>query len=98
MQGILRDLNALATNQLFKTATQSPVVRLEEAIQQLLGVESSVSDSEFGGSVTNSTENIATGGVGYQSVNSGQGQKINSGGGEMYLVQTMNFGTKSQTR
>jgi len=75
MQGILRDLNALATNQLFKTATQSPVVRLEEAIQQLLGVESSVSDSEFGGSVTNSTENIATGGVGYQSVNSGQGQK-----------------------
>ncbi|KAH7129661.1 putative ankyrin repeat-containing protein [Dactylonectria estremocensis] len=76
MQGILRGLNALATNQLFKTATQSQMAQLKEAIDQLSNVKSSVPDSDFEGSVT---QNIASGGTGHQSIISGQDHKINSG-------------------
>lgn len=96
MQGILRDLDALATHRLFKTATQNQMAQLKEAIDQLSKVESSVPDSDFEGSMTNSTQNIASGGTGNQSVNSGQGQKINSGSGEQYIAKTMHFGTKSR--
>ncbi|RYP51033.1 hypothetical protein DL768_003533 [Monosporascus sp. mg162] len=46
MQGILRDLDALATNQLFRTATRSQMAELKEAINQLSKVESSVPDSD----------------------------------------------------
>lgn len=94
MQGILKDLDALATNQLFKTATQSQVAQLKEAIDQLSNVESSVPDSDFEGSVTNTTQHIASGGTGYQSVNSGQDQKINSGSGKQFNAHSMTFGTE----
>ncbi|KAH7124516.1 WD domain-containing protein [Dactylonectria macrodidyma] len=91
MQGILRGLDALATNQLFKTATQSQMAQLKGAIDQLSNVKSSVADSDFEGSVT---QNIATGGTGYQSVISGQDHKINSGGGKQFNAHTMTFGTE----
>ncbi|KAH7118110.1 hypothetical protein B0J13DRAFT_570440 [Dactylonectria estremocensis] len=57
MQGILRGLDALATNRLFKTATQSQMAQLKEAIDQLSNVESSVPDTDFDSSVT---QNIAS--------------------------------------
>ncbi|KAH7124656.1 WD domain-containing protein [Dactylonectria macrodidyma] len=91
MQGILRGLDALATNQLFKTATQSQMAQLKGAIDQLSNVKSSVPDSDFEGSVT---QNIASGGTGYQSVISGQGHKINSGSGKQFNAHTMTFGTE----
>ncbi|KAH7124342.1 WD domain-containing protein [Dactylonectria macrodidyma] len=95
MQGILRGLDALATNQLFKTATRSQMAQLKDAIDQLSNVESSVPDSDFEGSMTNS-QNIASGGTGYLSVITGQGHNINPGSGEQYIAQTMTFGTKSR--
>jgi hypothetical protein len=95
MQGVLRDLNVLGINQLFKTATQSQVVRLEEAVQQLSSVESSVPDSEFGGSITN-TQNIGSGGTGHQVVNNGgEKSKFHYASGHMYVADTMKFGTES---
>ncbi|KAI8710751.1 SesA domain-containing protein [Fusarium sp. LHS14.1] len=87
MRGILRDLNALATNQLFKTATQS---QLEEAIDRLSNVESSVPDSDFDSPRSNS-QHIASGGTGYQSNITGQDHKINSGSGKQYNAQSMSF-------
>ncbi|KAH7113408.1 WD domain-containing protein [Dactylonectria macrodidyma] len=95
MQGILGGLDALAANQLFRTATQSQMAELKEAIDQLSKVESSVPDSDFEGSMTNS-QNIASGGTGYLSVITGQGHNINPGSGEQYIAQTMTFGTKSR--
>jgi hypothetical protein len=47
MRGVLEDLDALATNQLFRAATQEQIALLEEAIKQLLNVDSSVPDSEL---------------------------------------------------
>ncbi|RYP17884.1 hypothetical protein DL765_004282 [Monosporascus sp. GIB2] len=90
MQGILRDLDALATNQLFRTATQNQMAELKEAINQLSNVESSVPDSDFDSPGTNS-QHIASGGTGYQSNITGQDHKINSGSGKLYNAQTMNF-------
>ncbi|KAL6406443.1 Ankyrin repeat, PH and SEC7 domain containing protein secG [Ilyonectria robusta] len=95
MQGILRGLDALATNQLFKTATRSQITQLKEAIDQLSNVESSVPDSDFEGSMANS-QNIASGGTGYLSVITGQGHNINPGSGEQYIAQTMTFVQSSE--
>ena len=91
MQGILRDLDALATNRLFRVATQSQIAELKEAVDQLSNVESSVPDSDFDSLGTN-FQHIAPGGTGYQSNITGQDHKINSGGGKLYNAQTMNFG------
>ncbi|RYP02732.1 hypothetical protein DL764_005662 [Monosporascus ibericus] len=90
MQGILRGLDALATNQLFRTATQSQMAELKEAINQLSNVESSVPDSDFDSPGTNS-QHIASGGTGYQSNITGQDHKVNSGSGKLYNAQTMHF-------
>ncbi|RYP60682.1 hypothetical protein DL771_010422 [Monosporascus sp. 5C6A] len=91
MQGILKGLDALATNQLFRTATQSQMAELKEAIDQLSNVESSVPDSDFENLGTNS-QHIASGGTGFQSNITGQDHKINSGSGKLFNAQTMNFG------
>ncbi|GKU23142.1 unnamed protein product [Fusarium langsethiae] len=94
MQGLLRGLDSLATNQLFKTATQSQIAQLKKAIDQLSNVESSVPDSEFDSPGTNS-QHIASGGTGYQSNITGQDHQINSGSGQQNIVSgsghTMNF-------
>ncbi|RYC78527.1 hypothetical protein BFJ63_vAg18599, partial [Fusarium oxysporum f. sp. narcissi] len=89
MRGILKDLDALATNQLFKAATQSQMAQLNEAIDRLSNVESSVPDSDFE-SAPNS-QYIASGGKGYQSNITGQDHKIVSGSGKLYNAHTMNF-------
>lgn len=94
MQGILRSLDALATNRLFKAATQSQVAQLQEAIDMLSKVRSSVPDSDFEGSGAILKQSIAAGGKGYQSHYSGQGQHINSGSGKQFNAQTMHFGTE----
>ncbi|KAG9237869.1 hypothetical protein BJ875DRAFT_114429 [Amylocarpus encephaloides] len=90
MEGILKGLKDLAINQLFKTATQSQMVRLEKAIQELSEVEPSVLDSDFGDSgPLNVTQNVTHGGTGNQAVNRGGkqenvfGQKFLSQGGAM---------------
>lgn len=93
MQGILRGLDALATNRLFRTATQSQMAQLKEAIDQLSNVKSSVPDSDFDGSGTN-TQNIASGGTGNMSVITGQGHIINPGSGKLFHAHTMTFGTE----
>ncbi|RKK27470.1 hypothetical protein BFJ67_g16105 [Fusarium oxysporum f. sp. cepae] len=92
MRGILKDLDALATNQLFKAATQSQMAQLNEAIDRLSNVESSVPDSDFE-SAPNS-QYIASGGKGYQSNITGQDHKIVSGSGKLYNAHTMNFGAE----
>ncbi|KAH7109488.1 hypothetical protein B0J13DRAFT_663639 [Dactylonectria estremocensis] len=88
MRGILKGLDALATNQLFKTATQSQMAQLKEAIDQLSNVESSVPDSDFESSGTNFTQNIASGGTGHQSNITGQDHKIVSGSRKLYNAHT----------
>lgn len=93
MQGILRGLDALATNQLFKTTTQRQMALLKEAIEQLSTLQTSVPDSDLASTGTSLTQSIATGGTGYQSHNSGQGQQIVSGSGKMFNAHTMSFGT-----
>jgi hypothetical protein len=91
MHGILRCLHSLATNQLFRTPNPIQIVQLQKAVDRLSTVQSSVPDSDFDGS--HMTQNIASGGTGYQSANSGQGQTINSGGGNQYNATNMHFGT-----
>lgn len=95
MQGILRGLKALAINQLFRTATQSQIVQLEQAIDRLSSVESSVPDSDFESYVTNITQNIAEGGTGNQPINRGHAQHNNFGTGKQFNAEVINFGTES---
>jgi len=81
MQDILKGLKALAANHIFKTATQSQMAKLEEAINKLSHVESSVPDSDFESFGTHVNQNIADGGTGNQAVNTGAGSmKANFGG------------------
>lgn len=93
MQDILRGLDALAMNRIFRMASQNHIAQLEKAIDQLLEVESSVPDSHFEGPETNGTQHNASGATGYQNFNSGPGQFINSSG-KLYQAQTMNFGAE----
>ncbi|KAL2686827.1 hypothetical protein Neosp_004369 [[Neocosmospora] mangrovei] len=97
MQDLMRGLESLAVNRLFKTATQSQLTRLEEAIAELSQAESSVPDSMFEGSRAPKTvQHIAQGGHGNQAVNQGQNQQ-NAFGANQYNSQggAMNFGTAS---
>lgn len=70
------------------------MAQLKEAIDQLSHVELSVPDSDFDGLGTNLNQSILSGGTGYQSVNSGQDQKINSGGGKMFVAHSISFGAE----
>lgn len=94
MQDILKGLEALTMNQMFRTASQSQVDQLKEAIDKLFKVESSVPDSDFEGARTDFTQNNASGATGYQTLNSGCGQIINSGSGKFFNAHTMNIGTE----
>ncbi|KAM0440043.1 hypothetical protein ACHAPT_001146 [Fusarium lateritium] len=97
MQELMKGLESLAVNRLFKTATQSQLTRLEEAINALSKVDSSVPDSAFEGSRAFGTvQHIAQGGHGNQAVNQGESQ-LNAFGANQYNSQggTMNFGTTS---
>ncbi|CRG90005.1 Ankyrin repeat, PH and SEC7 domain containing protein secG [Talaromyces islandicus] len=93
MQGILKSLDALATNQLFRMASQGQITKLNKAMDQLSKVKSSVPDSDFESLETNFTQHNASGATGYQTVNSGSGQIINSGSGKLFNAHTMNFGS-----
>lgn len=95
MRGILRDLDALATNQLFKTATQSQTAQLKEAIDQLSNVESSVPDSAFESPGSNIMHNNDQA-TGYMTTISGEGHNINPGSGKFFNAQNMTFGMESQ--
>ncbi|RSL59898.1 hypothetical protein CEP54_007009 [Fusarium duplospermum] len=93
MKDLMKGLENLAVNQLFKTATQSQLSRLEDSINEMSQVEPSVPDSEFDYTRTFGTvQHIAQGGHGYQAVNHGQGQ-LNAFGANQYNSQggTMNF-------
>ncbi|KAM0545980.1 hypothetical protein ACHAPJ_011092 [Fusarium lateritium] len=93
MGDILKDLDALSKNRLFTTATQSQVSKLQEAIDELSQVRSSVSDSEFENAGTNIMNNKDNA-TGYMSVISGQSHNINPGSGKFFNAQTMTFGTE----
>lgn len=66
MQGILKALQDLAVNQSFRTATQSQMAALKEAVDKLSNVESSVPDSDFVSPLTHNTQHVSAGGVGNQ--------------------------------
>jgi hypothetical protein len=93
MRGILRDLDALATNQLFKTATQSQTAQLKEAIDQLSKVKSSVPDSDFESRMTGPIQNTY-GGTAHLTTIDGQGHIINPGSGKLFNAHSMTFGTE----
>jgi len=94
MKDILKGLKDLAINQLFKTATQSQMARLEKAIQELSEVEPSVSDSDFEDSgALNVTQNVAQGGTGNQAVNRGEKQENVFGNQFQSQGGAMSFGT-----
>lgn len=94
MLGILKDLDALFTNQLLGPAHYNQTNELKDAIARLSEMESSVPDSDLKRTGTNFTQNITSGGTGYQSHYSGQGQQINTGSGTMnnYNAATISFG------
>jgi len=92
MHGILKGLDALATNQLFRTATESQIAKLEEAIGEMSKRESSVPDSDLENGMN--SQYISSGGTGYQSNISGEDHKIVSGSGRQYNAGTMHFGTE----
>lgn len=93
MNGILADLNALVTNQLFRgdATTKRVAVQLEEAIEQLSDLASSVSDEELD-SPQGFCQVIESGGTGHQTQynNYGSGTNYNISGGS----HTIHFGTK----
>ncbi|VUC32840.1 unnamed protein product [Clonostachys rosea] len=89
MQGILRGLDTLATNQMFKIATQNSIYRLEKAINQLSKVESSVPDSDLESAGTNILNNNSSGTANQYNL-SGHNQ-THFGSGEMWNVQNMNY-------
>lgn len=93
MQDILRGLDALAMNRVFRMASQNQIAQQEKALDQLLKVESSVPDSHFEGPETNGTQHNASGATGYQNFNTGPGQFINNSG-KLYQAQTINFGAE----
>ena len=94
MQDILNCLKKLAINQLFKTATQSQIARLEEAIRGLSRVEPSVPDSDFDVSgALNVTQNVSQGGTGNQAVNRGGTQENIFGNQFQSQGGPMNFDT-----
>ncbi|KUJ12153.1 WD domain-containing protein [Mollisia scopiformis] len=81
MKDILEAVKNLATYQVFKTATQQQVKKLEDAINELAKVEPSLPDSDFEAkSTTNVSQSVAEGGKGNQAVNSGPGQQDNNFG------------------
>lgn len=95
MQDILKDLRMLAINQLFKTATQSQVAKLESAVQDLSNVDPSLPDADFETSVSNVTQHVAQGATGNQPVNVGPGTQTNRFGGYEFNTggAPMHFGT-----
>ncbi|KAF4962377.1 hypothetical protein FSARC_9543 [Fusarium sarcochroum] len=97
MGGILKDLDALSTNRLFATVTQSQLAQLKDAIDELSHVRSSVSDSEFEGPVSNIMNNNDNA-TGYMSIISGQSHVINPGSGKFFNAQNMTFETKIESQ
>lgn len=91
MKGILADLDALATNRLFRgdDTAKRVAVQLEEAIGQLSNLASSVPDAELD-SHQGPQQVIESGGTGHLNNNYGSGSINNISGGS----HTMNFGTK----
>lgn len=93
MQDILKGLKMLSLNQLFKTATQSQIARLEEAIHGLYKVQPSLPDSDFDDSgMLNVTQNVAHEGTGNQAVNRGGTQQNVFGNQFQSQGGAMNFG------
>ncbi|KAJ4250968.1 hypothetical protein NW762_011618 [Fusarium torreyae] len=90
MGDILKDLNALSTNRLFATVTQSQMAQLRDAINELSHVGSSVSDSEFESPASNTLINNDNA-TGYMTNISGQDHKINPGSGDFYNAHNITF-------
>jgi hypothetical protein len=93
MQSILKDLQNLAVNHLFKVATKSDVDSLESAIKKLSEMERaepSLPDSDFD-SNTNISQTISGQGKGNQFNNTG-GTQTNHTGPEFNAKGDQNFG------
>ncbi|QYT03646.1 hypothetical protein H0G86_010591 [Trichoderma simmonsii] len=84
MLSLLKDLDALFTEDLLKAEDYMKIDELRDAIETLSKVESSVPDSCFpadDGANSRFAQHIASGGTGYQSNHTGQGDQISTGGG-----------------
>ena len=88
MQGILERLK-------MRGATHSQMAKLNEAVEALSHVESSVPDADMDRAGMNATQNIADHATGNQAVNSGSGTtNANFGGRNFYSGGgPMQFGT-----
>lgn len=93
MQDILNGLKGLTMNQVFRTATQSQMEKLEKAIENLATVEPSIKESEFDQGSTNLTMNIASGAKGNQFLSEGNSSQTNNLGPQYTSHGNMIFGT-----
>lgn len=73
--------------------SQSHILQLDKAIDQLLKVESSVPDADFEHLGTGVTQQNASGATGYMTISYGPGHVFNSSG-KLFQAQTINFGGK----
>ncbi|KAK1252145.1 hypothetical protein MKX08_003332 [Trichoderma sp. CBMAI-0020] len=93
MLGVLKDLNALYTNELLKPKDHDKIGQLEGAINRLSNVESSVPDADFETTGARFTQNVHNGGVGNQAYYGGRGHHVVAGSGAInnYNAQTISF-------
>jgi len=94
MQDILNGLKGLTMNQVFRSASQTQIERLEDAIKKLSEVEPSIKESDFEHGRANLTMHIASGGKGNQFHSEGKSSQTNNLGPQYTLSHgNMNFGT-----
>lgn len=96
MLGVLKDLNALFANELLKSENYPRVGELEDAIDRLSNVQSSVPDADLETTGARFTQNVHNGGVGNQAYYGGRGHHVIAGSGAInnYHAQTISFGTR----
>lgn len=93
MQDILDGVKVLAMNQVFRTASQEQIDRLESATKKLSEVEPSIKESDFEQGGTNLTMHIASGGKGNQFHSQGNSSQTNNLGHQYTAQGNMTFGT-----
>ncbi|PKK49411.1 hypothetical protein CI102_6360 [Trichoderma harzianum] len=91
MLGLLKDLNALFTEGLLKAEDYMKFDALQEAIDAMSEVKSSVSDDDFKTSGANFTQNVASGGTGNQSYYGGRGHHVFNGNGAITNYHATNI-------
>lgn len=93
MDAIMKDVQVLAADRVFQTATQAQVEKLQQAIEELAKMKPSVPDHYFDAA----TRGFSHSGEGDLNVQYGDGD-MNNVKGDMYKAQTMTFGMKSRSK